>query len=509
MVSIGRFRRVAPEWLAAVLGVAALAAAAAVYLHGSGRVTYRLAISAGSRVGLRHQIAQHLAAAAARRGIRLRLVPTSGSEDALDRLETGALDLALVQGGLIARGRTHARQVASLKVEPLHLLVKAEIEPEADEGRGLEFLRGRTVNLSEAGSGTYDLAREVLAFAGLRPSGEGVADGYSAATLGYRELLAETDRAKLPDAVFTVSALPSPVAKHLVARRNYRIIPLRFGEAFALDATPRDDGPPEPRSVPGVNRVHVYNTEIPAYTYSVSPPVPPRPVPTFGTRLLLLARDDASAEAVALLMEAGYASGPGGSALDPALLDTPPEFDWHEGTHTYRERAKPVILGDAVDFMEKGASLLGALLGGLFFLWQWYRQRARRRGELGFESYMAKVSSVESRALQLEIGAMLDLRELLGLQVELSRLKAEALRRLADGELAGEQLISGFVTHVNDARDYLTRLILHERQNLEEKAALQQRSAESVWCEAVGEPHKPSRPVTGDPRDEAGDPLGP
>ena len=52
--------------------------------------------------------------------------------------------------------------------------------------------------------------------------------------------------------------------------------------------------------------------------------------------------------------------------------------------------------------------------------------------------------------------------------------------------LEGEELISGFVTHVNDARNYLTRLILHERENLEEKAVAQHRPPEAVWSEEIG-----------------------
>ena len=46
---------------------------------------------------------------------------------------------------------------------------------------------------------------------------------------------------------------------------------------------------------------------------------------------------------------------------------------------------------------------------------------------------------------------------------------------------------SGFITQVNDARGYLVRLILHERDNLEDKAASQQRSPEEVWAETVGD----------------------
>lgn len=505
----GRFRRVAREWVAAALGLAAVAAAGVVYYRESGRAAYRLTVSAGSDRGQRYQIAQRLKAAAAARQVALTLVPASGSEEALEMVESGALDLALVQGGLDPSGRGRVRQAAALRVEPLHLLVKSELAPAGADGeaRGLEFLRGRRVNLSEVGSGTYDLAREVLSFAGLGPDGD-----YEPTTRSYRALLEEPDRTRLPDAVFTVSALPSPVARHLLTRRDFRLVPLRFGKAFALD-TRHDAGagaraaPPEARTPYGVDRAHVTDTEIPAYTYGVSPPTPPRAVPTFGTRLLLVARDDAPAEAVRRVLDAVYTGARGGLALDPALLETDPELDWHDGTLAYRDRIKPVVIGDAIDFLEKTTSLLGGVLGGSFFLWQWYRHRTRRRQEAGFESYMLKVAAIERRALELETGAALDLKELVRLQVEVSRLKSEALQRLADGDLDGEELISGFVTHVNDARDYLTRLILHERDNLEEKAALQRRPAETIWFEEVGEVDGPSAHPAGD--GVAADAVGP
>jgi hypothetical protein len=61
----------------------------------------------------------------------------------------------------------------------------------------------------------------------------------------------------------------------------------------------------------------------------------------------------------------------------------------------------------------------------------------------------------------------------------------EALARFADGKLEGGQLLAGFVSHINDARNYLNRLILHERDNLEDRAVTERRTAESVWNEAL------------------------
>ena len=81
---------------------------------------------------------------------------------------------------------------------------------------------------------------------------------------------------------------------------------------------------------------------------------------------------------------------------------------------------------------------------------------------------------------------MLDLKELLKLQVELNRLKNEAIARFAEGKLEGEALISGFIAHVNDARNYLNRLILHERENLEDRARFENRSSRELWHEKMG-----------------------
>ena len=294
----------------------------------------------------------------------------------------------------------------------------------------------------------------------------------------------------MPDAVFMVSSLPSPVARFLIARHGYRLVPLRFGEAFSLDPFP-----PDGSSAPGGGNLRG-GREIPDRQHP-DPRVhlrrgaggPRKALPTFGTRLLLVARADVDARAVERLLDAVFAAEFSQTArppLDTKLLEFSPELEWHPGTIKYLQRNKPIIAGDVVDFLEKGVSLTGAILGGLFFLWQWLRQRYRRRRDLGFESYMSKVTAIERQVLKLELGAMLDLKELVHLQAEISRLKSEALEKFAEGELGGEELMSSFLTHVNDARNYIARLILHERDSLEDQAASQNRTPQALWTEAVG-----------------------
>jgi hypothetical protein len=203
-----------------------------------------------------------------------------------------------------------------------------------------------------------------------------------------------------------------------------------------------------------------------------------------------VARDSTPNRAVRTILEAIFSTSFAHDfrpVLDPSLLDVAPEYPWHAGTDEYRDYHKPILAGEVIDLMEKATSMAGVIAGALFFLGQWLRQYHRRKREMSFESYMIKVAKVERRALDLELCPTLDLKELLGLQVELNRLKNDAILRFAEGKLEGEALISGFIAHVNDARNHLTRLILHERDNLENRAELENRAAVALWAEALGQ----------------------
>ncbi|MGE3809140.1 MAG: TAXI family TRAP transporter solute-binding subunit [Gemmataceae bacterium] len=485
---------------AAVLGVLALGLAAFFIWRTPDLRSHQLKISAGRASGQRYQIARMLADEARRFGLELDIVDAPGSEAVLDMVNEGKLDVALVQGGLDQGTRNNIRQVASLHVEPLHLLVKAELFEKVSHNLGA--LKGKVVNLSEPGSGTHTLSFEVLRFAGLRPARGDEPGDFKPATLGYSALLAEQERDKLPDAAFMVQSLPSPVARELVARQNYRVVPLTFAEAFALDAfTPEKHAGVAHR----VEHVHVYDAVIPAFTYGVEPAVPDTPVHSLGTRLLVVANKNVDALAIDRLLTAMFNSGfvqISKPPLSEKLLELPPEFAWHAGTELHLERVKPIIAADVVDYSEKVLAIAATVLGGLFFLWQALRQWHGRRQEQGFRNYLVAVSHVEQRALELERSAALDLRVLLRLQRELNQIKDEVLRKFASGEVQGELLVSGFLTLVNDARNYITRLLLHERQNLEQQAVQVGRSVDELWRQALADTIAPT------PRELAQRPIG-
>jgi TRAP-type uncharacterized transport system substrate-binding protein len=480
-------RRTDRDRVVAGLSLAAFGLGAFLFFRSNREPTFEFTMSAGSAIELRHEIAKVLVEEAKKDGITIHLVETIGSEESYEKVNSGVIDLALAQGGLGHIGHENVRQVTALQVEPLHLLVKEELYP--DVSRNLDALKGKVVNLNRAGSGTHWVALDALRFAGLTPGYETGHGNYVAATLRQQELEKETDREKLPDAVFVVMTIPSKVAKYLVTKQRYRLVPLPFGEAFSLDAlNPDAEMARRVNLGPGVDKMHIYDTVIPAFTYQVEPAVPPQPIHTLGTRMLFIANKSVPSRAIARLIDiifSGRFSYTAKPPLDSQLISLPPELPLHSGTLLYLERNKPLITGDVVNFLEKATTIGAPILGGSLFLWQWFRQRYRRRRDEGFEHYIFKVTEIERRVLQLEMSATLQLRELLQLQQDLGHLKSEALARFVAGELEGEELMSGFLAHVNDARNYLARLILHGRDSLEDEAHSQGRPMRALWNEAM------------------------
>jgi TRAP-type uncharacterized transport system substrate-binding protein len=444
------------------------------------RAPLRLRVSSGIAGGERSETLVKMVVIAAQQGVTLVPLRTTGSPEAIALVNSGDLDLATVQGGIDFSSYPNIRQVTSLQVLPLHLLVKEEIGDEVTTHLGA--LRGKVVNLGAGeGSGTYVLAREVLAFAGLRPGAPGQPGDYQATALTGPQLAAQKDRARLPDAIFVVAPLPTPFVRSLV-EQHYRLIPLLFRDAFALEAladplpvpqelhhSPGEHPGPStrqqsqgPSGHPVILREHVIDTVIPAFTYRADPGTPSAPLHTLGTKALMIANRHVESEAVCRVLEflfgTRYAkiSQP---PLDVHRLEEVPGIPWHAGAVAYLERSKPIFTGEFVTQLINLLSIAGPVCGGALFLWQWFRQRSRLRSEQSFEAYLDKVSVLEQAALRREHDSPLDTAEAARLWDELGRLKAEAVGKFARGEIEGEAMLTSFLTHVNDARAHLGHLI--------------------------------------------------
>jgi TRAP-type uncharacterized transport system substrate-binding protein len=382
-----------------------------------------------------------------------------GTLSALEEVDSPSQNkFALVIGGVTTRDYPHVRTVSSVAREHLHLLVKREL---ADQG--ISGLRGKRIAHGSPTTASYHVARDVLTFVGLPPALETENGGYSIDRMtleeGIRELkrvasLEEPARTeavgRLPDAVIFLAPLPSPLARQLIADFGYQLVPLPFAEAYGLDRLnpPGADGVRVDRSMltPGV---------IPAYTYGTSPAQPAKDCPTICVPLILVAQDDASPEAVSLLLQTIHESPLTNAIRPPALTEQVSAFPRHAGTERYLHRHDPLLTPEAAYKFGTLAGGIGAFLSGAIAFWGYLRLRHLNR----FESYYREIGEIEMLARGLEHDPATDVASLRAqLEARLITLKCKVLDDFAEGGLKGEGLMAGIIALINDTRESLARM---------------------------------------------------
>jgi TRAP-type uncharacterized transport system substrate-binding protein len=450
-------------WIAELflIGLLVLAVVCVFLIRPWGKRTYRVNMLVDMDPN-RAMLAERIAADAGRHGLEVELSQEPyGSLDAIEEVDRpNPIDLALVPGGVARRDYASVRQATALSSEPLQLLTRADLASE-----GVAGLKGRRVCLGPTTTSLHFLARDVLAFAGLRAPAKNKPGDYFAEDTTPQQLRQqlehlrglkgdERDQAvrELPDAVFLLSTLPSILARDLVTLAGYRLVAFPFADAYCLDRIrPAETG--EVR----IDRSSFTAVEVPAYTYSVDPPVPEKPCRTIATPLLLVAYAPTEPEGISRLLETVYDGPVAGLASPPPLRNQVPQFPFHEGTERYLRRTEPFFSPELVSALGKAAGGLGAFVSGIVALYGFLRLRQLRR----FESYYQEIRRVEliARGLEVDPAAPVDpCARRAYLEERLLDLKSRALQDFANGGLKGEGLMTGIVSLVNDTRASLARL---------------------------------------------------
>ena len=470
-----------------IIGIAGVCAAFGLLWRGA-EPAARIELTAGYEGTTRSLVAHALCDEVTAHGTRCEVVETGSSQAEIESVGTGAIELALVSA--VYRSEhpdPHVRIVAPLQMEALHLLVGRELADGVDAG--LAGLRGKEVDLGPSGSAGASLAADVLAFAEIEPATAERPDGYIARNIGVGDLQARAesgDRAGLPPAIFHLGTMPSRVVESLVRDAGYVLVPLPFAESFRLQAILEDD------ASHGASRGRrlVSEATIPPFLYEAKPAVPAAPLPTLGVRLLLLGHDRVSSATIGRVLESTFDTRFAHllhPSLDHSLLLTVPRHELHAGTLDYLARREPAITGEAVSDLSNSLSVLGALAGGGAFLFQGFRQRQRAQRESLVANHLRRVAGIERRIVEAELGASLELDTLISVQRELLLLKSQVLDHFTSGALGDPSTLSSVLDPIDAAREHVGELLLHIRDQLEDKAQSEGRTSTAVWNEAVAE----------------------
>ncbi len=440
-----------------------------------------LSLSGGDVCPLRSQMARTICGEVHDAGIMLEPVAGGNSEAICESVNKGELDLGLVLGGFPPGDYKNVRQVASFGVDPLHLLVRRELLTLGPPT--LEMLRGKRVSLGETGTNGALLAESLIRFAGLKPSTDQRTGDFRAEHLRERDLrmalqavrrASPTSKAAflaiLPDAVFVVDSIPSPIVDELVTIGGYQLIPLPFATALHLDSR-RDHG----RSRNLLENSQLENFTIPAYTYGINPAVPPVNCETLGLRLLLIANKQVSSSAVFHLLRTLDGGVADRFHINLTVAEQDSEFPLHAGANAFAKGRKPMIMADFLEPVGNFMSVAGAAAAGAFGVWGFFRGLRAVHPDV----YLRKIDRIERLARGDEQDAQAPAlpRDFIEyLEAQLAVVKQAAIDDYAHRRLVGDEALVGILTLIADTRHLLAQrhhdLDHHEQRMLERRGRL-------------------------------------
>ena len=282
-------------------------------------------MTTGAIDGASHQFALKYQALLKGNGVTLRLLPSSGSVQNLERLRAGT-PVGFVQGGLNTLPLDEAdnddalRSLGVVGYEPVWIFTNVPTLA-TTLGKGLGGLSGKKVAIGAAGSGTRKVALELLATYGVTPVNATLetANGLTAANaLLARQL----------DAVIMISAPSAPAVQLLLKRADVQLVSMVHAE--------------------GLSRALTYLSviKLPAGAVDAAQNLPPQDVALLTTTANLVVREDLHPALSYLLLEAAREVHAGATLLSRAgqfpSLDGA-DFMLSEDARRYHKDGRPFL----------------------------------------------------------------------------------------------------------------------------------------------------------------------
>ncbi|OKK22821.1 hypothetical protein AMK16_07160 [Streptomyces sp. CB00455] len=191
---------------------------------GQPQLTGELTFSTGVRTGVYHRYGQLLEQQLRRDvpGVKVRLEPSEGSQQNLQRVAAGEADFTVATADAVAKyrqdgkpGATFLRGCARLYDDYVQLVV-----PAGSPVQSARDLRGKRVAVGQAGSGVRLISERLLTAAKLDP-----AHDITPVSIGIDTMPAELEAGRI-DAFFWSGGLPTSAVRELSERFEIRLVQL-------------------------------------------------------------------------------------------------------------------------------------------------------------------------------------------------------------------------------------------------------------------------------------------
>ncbi len=409
-----------------------------------------LKIGYGSGGPVRRHFLEQLALYGRQQNLDIQLVVTEGSAQTLDLIEQGKTDLGLITGAIESQQDNNILEIMPLYMESLQLLVKEPLFEPVSKDFGT--LRDKSIALDGERSATNLVASELLRFIGLI-DGNGVRR-FKSVHLQQPDLVAIKEHEALPDAIFQIGGLPSQTIRHFIVNHNYKLVPLPFGSSFNLEKFREDNTASVPSEASlRVDRAFIEEFVIPAYSYSVLPPVPPEDTRTIASRLLLVGGQHVDAVVVRKLLDVLLSPEIGDlvrPSLDVALLDSNYQFSRHPGTDAYLAALKPIDVDSAFTNYGRLVEVWGIVIAAYVFVAGALKGWQQKRKEVAFKS----VSDFLQEVMEVEAEATPDRTtdERRALDQRLTEIKKSAIEMHLDERLEDAESLPSLLVTLADTR---------------------------------------------------------
>jgi len=362
----------------------------------------------------------------------VKLVPSRGSRENMDRLAKKEIDFAILQSSLLASEPVAV--LAPLYKEPVHIIVRL--------GSGitnLNALKGRRVSLGPEGSGMRESARQLL-------------DHFQISF----DSLAETDRYFLdllndngPDAAVVTTGIENPDLERVLSSRKFRILTVENADAIVARS---------PSFTP---------FRIPRGLYGENPSVPIDDVATIATTAVLVATPETPSLLVDAALESLYTNPL--TRHVPSLISKKDAAEWslpplHEIAQRFHSPYEGLgLLANLMESIAAIKELLFALAAILYLAWShWQKLVAQEHAKI-LSAQKEHLDSLLNETIRIEKAQMesKDPDELKEYLDEVTRIKLRALEELTDEDLRGDQFFAIFLTQcANLIRKIQSKLFL-------------------------------------------------
>jgi len=271
------------------------------------------------------------------------VVETAGSQDSIQRIEDGDLDLVVVSADIVTRPTLTL--VAPLYPAVFHLLVRRDSDIYA-----INQLIGHNVALPPPASAQFRSFWFLIGHYDISP------ESLWGVPMSTHDALAAIVKGEV-EAVFRMRAPRNKEIRWLIESANLRLIPIDQGNAMKL------------------RRAAIETTSIPKGAYAGHPAVPSGALPTVASRRLLLARADAPEEAIRTLTSvlferrrdlllltklAGF--------IEQPDLERGTFVPVHPGALSFYTREQPSVLEEKAELLAFVLSALLVTFSGLIWL---------------------------------------------------------------------------------------------------------------------------------------------